>query len=419
MSQLSILDDLIVHGMDLVCHGADKADVQDSFPGLNVTAFNGGPLTPSRDDLPALAQEIDVTGEVVLVRDEDRVWGWDAYITALGLMGASSIRLVGQSGETIVTPPSRPDMDTARSMLLLVNGGIGNVVQTTPLLTAAHRHGLDIAFCPTFDSGGSLARLFEDTLPGMTLLTPDEVDDFRADIRINIESRQHIRPGDLFHSPFRVPVDSSEILAYLQFFFNATGIQAAPEDAFIGCRDTELADHLKGRIILAPGSKPHWDSKRWPHFSALAGQLDNPIILCRDSDVAAHADLDFLTPLHASNATVIADATLAEAAAMLHHARGVIANDCGLAHMAAAAGAPTIALFGPTSLEKNRPQCHNAASLSLCLDCQPCQGKENGPDYLLGAGRYGCSRNYRCMDQLTVDQVLAKANSFFTAKVGS
>lgn len=378
LSGLDCLDSLVGRG-DVLCHESDAAAVEGRFPGCSLTTYPGGSLTPSRADLFALARGLDLSGEVLLVRDEERPWGWEAYLTAVGLMGADAVRLAGQSGMKRVTPPRKPDMAAARSLLLLVNGGIGNVVQTTPMLAAAHRHGLTVAFCPTFDGGGSLSHLFEDSLPGLVLLAPEEADGFDADIRINVEARDHLCAGELFHSTFREPMDRSEELANLQFFHNATGLDAVPEDAFIGCRNTPIPASLKGRVVLGPGSKPHWDSKRWPHFGELAARLDGPVILCRESDVAAHETMDFLEPLEGAGATLVTDATLAEAAAILHHARGVIANDCGLAHMAAAAGTPTIALFGPTSLAKNRPQRGNARCLSLCLDCQPCQGARTDP----------------------------------------
>jgi ADP-heptose:LPS heptosyltransferase len=48
-------------------------------------------------------------------------------------------------------------------------------------------------------------------------------------------------------------------------------------------------------------------------------------------------------------------APLAESLALFGRARLVIANDTGMAHIAAAAGAPTIVLFGPTDARRWRP----------------------------------------------------------------
>jgi len=348
----------------------------------------------------------------VLVRDQERAWGWDAYVCALGLMGISHAMVVSQQGQTDFRPASRPDMTTARSLLLTVCGGIGNVIQATPLLAASIELGLSTCFCPLSDSSGeSLAPLFVDALEGLAVVAPDQLPDLDADIRLNIEARAHMVAGEFFHSPYREPMERPEPVASARFFENVTGHPVDPGATCIN-KKTDIPDRLKGRIVLCPGSKPGWDSKRWPHFGELAERLDNPVILCREADLNAYDDLEFLRPLRPGNATVVTDASLPEAAAILGNARGVIANDCGLAHMAAAANTPTLALFGPSSLDKNRPLRSNARSLCLCLDCQPCQGKADGPGRL-GPGDYGCRLGYQCLDKLNVERVLNEAEAFF------
>jgi len=399
-------DPLVERGdATVVCPAEDRQSVE-RLPGTpRVVAFEGGPLTPSRPDLDGLARGLDLSGEVVLVRDEALPRSWDAYVCALGLMGAASLRLLGQSGETRLTPPGRPDMGAVRSLLLTVCSGVGNVVQTTPLLVAAHRHGLDIAFCPVSDAGGSLAPLFQGALPGLTVLTPEQAQDHAADLRLNIECRTLLRPGDFFHSPYRDPVTRHEAEGYARFFANVTGLSADPAESVVGGHQAQPDAALGGRVVLCPGSKPGWDSKRWPHFGELVRRLDNPVILCRQPDLDAYADLDFLAPIRGGRATVVTDAGLPEAAAILRGAAAVVANDCGLAHMAVAAGAPTLVLFGPSSLGKNRPLGANVRILSLGLDCQPCQGAATGPGRL-APNAYHCDLGYPCLADMTVDMVL-------------
>ena len=74
-------------------------------------------------------------------------------------------------------------------------------------------------------------------------------------------------------------------------------------------------------------------------------------------------------------------------------AEGVVAVDCGLAHCAAAVGMPTTVLFGPTSIEKNRPVGPRVRVLTRGVDCQPCQF----------SGRFPACRDNRCMDFDPVD----------------
>lgn len=392
----------------LLCHQSDAVAARDRFPGCTISTYGGGNLTPSRDDLPVLSDE------AVLVRDEARPWGWDGYVTALGLMGVSRARLVSQSGSRDIRPPRKPNMGSVKSLLLVACGGMGNLIQATPLLAASLKMGLATYFCPVADGPGpSPASLFRGALDGLIVVEPDELDRVDADIRLNIEARAHLRAGEFFHSPYREPSDRSEPEAYARFFENVTGHGADPGQTCAGGFDADVPDEFRGRVVLCPGSKPGWDSKRWPHFKELATRLGDPVILCREPDLAAYDALDFLHPLRTAG-TVITDASLAQAAAILRSARGVIANDCGPAHLAAATGTPTLVLFGPSSLKKNRPLAPNARSLSLGLDCQPCQGRTDGPGRL-GPGEFSCELGYRCLMGLTVDRVLAEAQTLFNA----
>jgi len=408
---------LVGAGDRLLCHETDAQEARSRFPGRDAATYPGGNLTPARPDLALLAASADLArpdADAVLVRDETRRHGWDAYATALGLMGAASARLAGQSGTTPLSPPRAPDMSAARSLLLTACGGIGNVIQATPLLAAALDLGLKTSFLPLADSPGlpSLAPLFAGAADGLAVIGPDDRAD--ADIRLNIEARAFRVEGEFFHSPYREPGDRSEPEAYAQFFRNVTGRAADPGRTLVGGLDVPVPEGLRGRVVLCPGSKPGWDSKRWPGFAALAARLGRPVVLCREPDLDAYGRLDFLAPLRGARADFVTAASLPEAAAILRSARGVVANDCGLAHMAAAAGAPTLVLFGPSSLAKNRPLAPNARSLSLDLDCQPCQGRRSGPGRL-GPGEFSCELGYPCLRDLSVDRVLAEADALFNA----
>jgi heptosyltransferase-2 len=63
---------------------------------------------------------------------------------------------------------------------------------------------------------------------------------------------------------------------------------------------------------------------------------------------------------------------LYETIALLALASGVITNDSGLMHIAAALGKKIIAIYGPTSPAFTPPLAKEATILQLQLDCQPC-----------------------------------------------
>jgi heptosyltransferase-2 len=68
--------------------------------------------------------------------------------------------------------------------------------------------------------------------------------------------------------------------------------------------------------------------------------------------------------------------SLIDAMVLIAAARGVVSNDSGLMHIAAAFGIPQVAVFGSTSPEHTPPLNPRARVLwlkdELQLDCSPC-----------------------------------------------
>jgi len=121
---------------------------------------------------------------------------------------------------------------------------------------------------------------------------------------------------------------------------------------------------IPGRF-LALGPTANWRHKVWPaeRFVALAQALTGP-----GGALEGHGIIVFGGPggeEAALAAAVLAGLpgaldmvgrlTLPQAAALLAHATLYVGNDSGLMHLAAAAGAPTLGLFGPTNAEEYAP----------------------------------------------------------------
>jgi heptosyltransferase-2 len=99
-------------------------------------------------------------------------------------------------------------------------------------------------------------------------------------------------------------------------------------------------------IAIHPGSGS--PSKNWPadRFAAVARALSphRPWLL-----IAGPADAAAVAPLAQRPGAIVArDLPLRVLGALLARARLYIGNDSGITHLAAAYGAPTLALFGPT-----------------------------------------------------------------------
>ncbi|MBL6455818.1 glycosyltransferase family 9 protein [Belnapia sp. T6] len=102
--------------------------------------------------------------------------------------------------------------------------------------------------------------------------------------------------------------------------------------------------------LLVPGASPHRPGKRWPVecFAALAAGLDLPVAVA-----GGPAEAPLAAAIAAARPGTVTDLTgrtsLAALAAVARRAAFAIGNDTGPTHLAAAAGCPTLALFGPES----------------------------------------------------------------------
>jgi ADP-heptose:LPS heptosyltransferase len=133
---------------------------------------------------------------------------------------------------------------------------------------------------------------------------------------------------------------------------------------------TDAEDAARAAGLLPPGSPiialaptANWTGKVWPadRFIALAHALtDGPMPGARIAVFAGPGDFEraLAAPVLAALPHAIdlcGRLTLSEAAACLRRATLFVGNDSGLMHLAAAAGTPTLGLFGPTPPEEYGP----------------------------------------------------------------
>ncbi len=77
-------------------------------------------------------------------------------------------------------------------------------------------------------------------------------------------------------------------------------------------------------------------------------------------------------PILRSGCKVARGLDLAGLAALVSRANLYIGNDSGVTHMAAALGIPTVALFGPSDVQRWRPQGKQVFVLKHEIECAPC-----------------------------------------------
>jgi heptosyltransferase III len=144
-------------------------------------------------------------------------------------------------------------------------------------------------------------------------------------------------------------------------------------------------------VALAPTA--NWQPKVWPAdrfaaayrtlaASALPGAI--PVVLGGPGP-AEHAMAAPLLAELPQAIDLVGTLTLPQVAAVLHRAALFIGNDSGLMHLSAAAGAPTLGLFGPTDASTYAPAGHRTTAVVAAS-----------------------------MDEITVDQVVTTATQLLT-----
>lgn len=130
-------------------------------------------------------------------------------------------------------------------------------------------------------------------------------------------------------------------------------------------------------IALCPGAE-FGPAKRWParHFAKLADLLhaEDParqlIILGSEGDRAIGDEI--AGGCKAPIRILAGETTLTEGMELIAGCTGMISNDSGLMHVAAALGRPQVAIFGSTDPTHTPPRSARAQVLWLHLSCSPC-----------------------------------------------
>ncbi len=148
--------------------------------------------------------------------------------------------------------------------------------------------------------------------------------------------------------------------------------------------------------LLAPGAAFGW-TKRWPpeRYGALGDLLTARGLGC--AVVVGPGEESLGTAVAASARSrlpvVGADLDPLELLALLSCVRVVVANDSGPMHLAAAAGVPVVAFFGPTDPGRTAPAGVPSRVLDRYVFCSPCYLKQ-------------CPYGHECMREITVEDAL-------------
>ncbi|MBV8056499.1 MAG: glycosyltransferase family 9 protein [Deltaproteobacteria bacterium] len=176
--------------------------------------------------------------------------------------------------------------------------------------------------------------------------------------RFRAALRQAAR-GELYFYPFRPPGRRHVAECYLHAIGAGISpplggsIDLLPDDMRDAQQRLRVMGLEPGRFVLVlPGSGSA--KKNWPaeHFALLAErtQLVHHVLV-----VLGPAETGMAAGFHVQSLSVASDLELGQLAAIARLARCFIGNDSGVSHLAAAAGARGLVIFGPSDPERWRP----------------------------------------------------------------
>ncbi|HJZ77314.1 MAG TPA: lipopolysaccharide heptosyltransferase II [Vicinamibacterales bacterium] len=158
-------------------------------------------------------------------------------------------------------------------------------------------------------------------------------------------------------------------------------------------------------VALAPGAA-YGGAKRWPPerfaelASALAGDGLESVLVGSAADAETAGEVRRAFERRVGSDAGLHDLTgrtdLPTLAGVFTRCRALVTNDSGAMHLAAAAGVPVTAIFGPTNEHATRPVGNAHEVVSHPVWCRPCMLRE-------------CPIDHRCMHGVSVLAVVDAA----------
>lgn len=185
---------------------------------------------------------------------------------------------------------------------------------------------------------------------------------------------------------FHVSRDKHAIARVRELFAAALGypVPEGPPDAGLPRAQQLATCHQGAQLIFFHGTTwatKHWPEPYWHALARLASEAGSTVLLPWVNDIErARAEA---IARDIPNARVLPRMTLGELLDLILTLDGFIAVDTGLAHLAAAAGLPGVALYGPTDPALTGVEGPRAVSLVSDFSCAPCRQQEcryQGPE---------------------------------------
>lgn len=168
-------------------------------------------------------------------------------------------------------------------------------------------------------------------------------------------------------------------------------------------RESGIADS-QSFFAVAPGAR--WETKRWPAsyfvqaIELIRQQSGIRCVLTGGPDDAVLCD-QIAKESGLKTVSLAGKTSIRQMIAVLERAALVLCLDSAPMHIAAALGRPLICLTGPTNPARTGPYRRSQDALRLSLPCSPCYFRKLSQ----------CPHDHRCMKELGVEDVCARAVS--------
>ena len=331
-----------------------------------------------------------------------------------------------------------------KNVLIIMMGGIGNMIFLTPALKALRKALPSSSFCFLLGPyGAEKAVEGSDLLDQKIVVEPEKFRGLSGNMRLIRKLRQenfNLSITSTGTNPFKSGllcalagieyrvgenIGGRGLFYNLKVFFDRDrhevesnihliqrlGIDAEDRNLFVqrSEKDKESAQKffsqhsLKGKQVvgLHPGSGAHQAGfKRWPkeRFAQLADKLVTDfgasVVIFGGAEEMELAE-EIKDGMRSSPLIMTGHSTLAETAALIEKCTLFISNDSGLLHVARAVNTPAIGIFGPTNPRRTGSYPDLSAVFRKDLACSPCyEGKPVHCDH------------FECLNLITVDDMI-------------
>jgi heptosyltransferase-1 len=159
-----------------------------------------------------------------------------------------------------------------------------------------------------------------------------------------------------------------------------------------------------GRPLVAVNPVARWKTKLWQErkFAELADRLireKNAVVIFTGSPDDRQVNERILSMMREKAVNWTGETSLKELAALASLCDLFITTDTGPMHLAAAAGARVLALFGPTAPWRTGPYGPSNITVRTGIDCSPCFRRK-------------CGGHIECMSGIAVEDVMRQIPSF-------